>query len=88
MSKRRPQVEKKDGLTQEEQEAARRAAFEAEWAELPQITLEAGVAFAWGGIKLQINGMWDRLYTSLYETIYSRETLVAKQFKAPATASP
>jgi hypothetical protein len=88
MSKRRPQVEKKDGLTQEEQEDARRKAFEAEWAELPQPPLEAGIAFRWGGIKLRINGMWDRLYTSLYETIYSREALAAKKFKAPATASP
>lgn len=88
MSKRRPQVEKKDGLTQEEQEDARRKAFEAEWAELPQIPLEAGIAFRWGEVKVRINGMWDRLYTSLYETIYSREALAAKKFKAPATASP
>jgi hypothetical protein len=62
--------------------------FEEEWDGLPQIPVDAGIAFQWGEVKIQINNLWDRLWRSLYETIYSRETLAATEFKAEATASP
>ena len=70
------------------QKEERRNTFDEEWDGLPEIPLDEGIKFQWGEVKIQISNLWERLWTSLYETIYSRETLAASEFKAPTTASP
>ena len=88
MSRREPAFKKKKVETSDEEKEERYRNFLAEWEQLPGIPLEAGISFRWGEVKIEISNLWDRLWRSLYETIYSRETLAATEFKAEATASP